>query len=108
MLIPLMEIIMELLPNSKCLTKIKIPSQLGLIRELIGLPPVGKQWGLVRAGTETAYFPIAFSANPYVVLGVEYTSSPINMNSFSPKSTTATSVTYYNTEREKRYVAFGK
>ena len=82
--------------------------QFGLLGHLDILLLVNKQWGLVHAGTETAYFPIAFSANPYVVLGVEYTSSPINMNSFSPKSTTATSVTYYNTEREKRYVAFGK
>lgn len=32
---------MELLPNSKCLTKIKNHLQLGLIRELIGLLPVG-------------------------------------------------------------------
>ena len=36
---------MELLPNYKCLTKIKNHLQLGLIRELIGLLPVGKQWG---------------------------------------------------------------
>ena len=43
---------MELLPNSKCLTKIKNHLQLGLIRELIGLLPVGKQWG-VKTLTET-------------------------------------------------------
>ena len=44
---------MELLPNSKCLTKIKNHLQLGLIRELIGLLPVGKQWGYVAATNST-------------------------------------------------------
>lgn len=65
---------MELLPNSKCLIKIKIPSQLGLIRELIGLPPVGKQWGYYSfsGGSDNRIvslnFPMSFSSSCYAIL----------------------------------------
>ena len=58
---------MELLPNSKCLTKIKNHLQLGLIRELIGLLPVGKQWGAYIANGSVAY-PIPFTSAVYRII----------------------------------------
>ena len=59
---------MELLPNSKCLTKIKNHLQLGLIRELIGLLPVGKQWGYIYLNSNgTATFSIPFANTNYTL-----------------------------------------
>lgn len=63
---------MELLPNSKCLTKIKNHLQLGLIRELIGLLPVGKQWGLKNdefsLNAHTMILAIPFTKSNYLAL----------------------------------------
>lgn len=76
-----MKIIMELLPNSKCLTKIKNHLQLGLIRELIGLLPVGKQWGQDNTASHVATikFPIAFKTVYTVAVSNGGTSSS-NLN----------------------------
>ena len=63
-----MEIIITLLPNSKCLTKIKNHLQLGLIRELIGLLPVGKQWGEATLNAAKT-LPISFAEVAYCAVG---------------------------------------
>lgn len=76
---------MELLPNSKCLTKIKNHLQLGLIRELIGLLPVGKQWGycLGTRSYTTRSFPISFSSQCSALV-VGYGGQNDNANDIHP------------------------
>lgn len=88
MLIPLMEIIMELLPNSKCLTKIKNHLQLGLIRELIGLLPVGKQWGY-----NSTTFAISFSNACWLVIPA-FNGSGDNYYGFNITGKSTTNFTY--------------
>lgn len=44
--------------------------QLGLIRELIGLLPVGKQWGKQGSANQQVTFPISFLTGAYLIAGI--------------------------------------
>lgn len=84
---------MELLPNSKCLTKIKNHLQLGLIRELIGLLPVGKQWGEATLNS-AKNLPISFSQAAYCAVGTPQ--GAINTDNTIIQKISTNSVTFAN------------
>lgn len=69
-----------------------------------------QQWGYLAKGSTKASYPIRFSENPFVILGIEYTANVVNGNTFLPKESTITlsSFEFINNERDKRYFALGK
>ena len=68
---------------------------------------VGKQlqWGYTS--TAAATFPISFANAPYVALATEYVSYSVNGNTFLPSGASKTQITFWNTERAKRYIVLG-
>lgn len=103
---------MELLPNYKCLTKIKNHLQLGLIRELIGLLPVGKQWGQARAigSVRTKKFAITFPSECNIAMALPWKDDGLAYQ-INIQSVELSSFKYYYytavTEVEICYIAFG-
>lgn len=63
------------------------------------------QWGYTS--TAAATFPISFANAPYVALVTEYVSYSVNGNTFLPSGASKTQITFWNTERAKRYIVLG-
>lgn len=112
-----MEIIMELLPNSKCLTKIKNHLQLGLIRELIGLLPVGKQWGYTTwtegGNPVNVTLPLPFPKNDYLIVACAYGgidnfhTAALNTVTSNITSNAKYQLATYDYNRRYNYIAIG-